>query len=163
MPLTDSFQPLGLLRIRRIEAELQVLEDANKNLSIKPLLDAGEFSTVSESLTEADVALREGKMADFLENATDKLPEGVKGLAKNFVISKDTELFQGLNRAVQYGDFVAKAVLYDHLMKEKGYSQKQALDVIKEEFVNYNRWPVGVGIIWRVSVCSGSGTTRSGS
>ena len=55
------------------------------------------------------------------------------------MITKDTALFQGLNRAVQYGDFVAKAVLYEHLMQEKGYTETQAMDVIKEEFVNYNR------------------------
>jgi len=124
---------------RRINAELEVLADANSKLSIKPLLDAGEFSTVSESLTEADLSIRDGKFGDFLEWATDRLPEPVQGLGKNFLITKDTALFQGLNRAVQYGDFVAKAVLYDHLMKEKGYSQKEALDVISEEFVNYNR------------------------
>lgn len=124
---------------RRIRAELQVLEDANKTLSIKPLLDAGEFSTVSESLTEQDQALREGKLSEFFEAAADKLPGAVQTGFKNFVITKDTALFQGLNRAVQYGDFVAKAVLYDHLTKEKGYSDKQAMDVIKEEFVNYNR------------------------
>lgn len=153
--LTDILRSLGILRVRRIEAELQVLEDANKTMSIKPLLDAGEFSTVSESLTEADVAIREGKMADFLEYAADKVPAWGQGAFKNFVITKDTALFQGLNRAVQYGDFLAKAVLYDHLMQEKGYTQEQALYLIKEEFVNYNRlsgrdseYLESMGLLW---------------
>jgi hypothetical protein len=65
---------------RRIQAELRVLQDANNSLSIKPLLDAGEFSTVSESLTEADIAIRDGKFGDFLEWATDKLPAPVQGV-----------------------------------------------------------------------------------
>lgn len=140
---------------RRIKAELQAIEDLNKSLSIKPLLDAGEFSTISESLTEADVALRDGKISEYLEIAADKLPGAAQTAFKNFVLTKDTALFQGLNRAVQYGDFVAKAVLYDHLMKSKGYSEKQAMDVIKEEFVNYNRnagrgrdYLENMGLLW---------------
>ena len=126
-------------KARRITAELRVLDDANQKLSIRPLLDAGEFSTVSESLTEADQAIREGKLSDFFEKAADRLPGGVQTAFKNFAITKDTALFQGLNRAVQYGDFVAKAVLYDHLTKVRGMTEKEAMDVIKEEFVNYNR------------------------
>lgn len=120
-------------KVRRIEAELQILEDANKNLSIKPLLDAGEFSTVSESLTEADVAIREGKFSEWLEIAADKVPTFAQGAFKNFVITKDTALFQGLNRAVSYGDFVAKAVLYDHLTKVRKIPVEQALKTVKGE------------------------------
>jgi hypothetical protein len=139
----------------RIKAELKALEDANATMSIKPLIDAGEFSTVSESLTEADQAIRDGKLSEYLEIAADKLPGAAQTAFKNFVITKDTALFQGLNRAVQYGDFVAKAVLYEHLMQEKGKSQKYAMDVIKEEFVNYNRlagrgrdYLENIGLLW---------------
>lgn len=126
-------------KARRIKAELLTLDDANAKMSIWPLIEAGEFSTVSESLTEEDQAIREGKLSDYFEKASDNLPGGVQTAFKNLAITKDTALFQGLNRAVQYGDFVAKAVLYEHLQKQKGKSQKEAMDVIKEEFVNYNR------------------------
>ena len=71
------------------------------------------------------------------------------------MITKDTALFQGLNRAVQYGDFIAKAVLYDHLTQNKGMSKEDALKVIAEEFVNYNRLPgrsrdfvESMGLLW---------------
>jgi hypothetical protein len=60
---------------------------------------------------------------------------------KNALITKDTALFQGLNRMVQYGDFVAKAVLYDHLTEEKKQDKQEAMDEIFEEFVPYNRLP----------------------
>jgi len=39
----------------------------------------------------------------------------------------------------QYGDFIAKAILYDHLTKNKGQDKEKVLDRISEEFVNYNR------------------------
>lgn len=142
-------------KANRIKAQLMALEDANKRLSIKPLIDAGEFSTVSENLTEADQAIREGKLSDFMEKAVEKLPGFVQTAGKNILITKDTALFQGMNRMIQYGDFVAKAVLYDHLIKEKGMPETEVMDVLAEEFVNYNRLPgrgrdylESVGLLW---------------
>ncbi len=90
-----------------------------------------------------------------MEIAADKVPTFAQGAFKNFVITKDTALFQGLNRAVSYGDFVAKAVLYDHLMQTRGYTHEEAMRIIKEEFVNYNRlagrdrdYLEGIGMMW---------------
>ena len=39
--------------------------------------------------------------------------QGVSDVAKNVLMTKDSTVFRGLNRFVQYGDFVGKAVLYD--------------------------------------------------
>jgi hypothetical protein len=139
----------------RISARIQALEDANRQLSIAPLLEAGELSTISENLTEADTAVREGKISDYLEKAADALPGFVGDAAKTVMITKDSALFKGLNRAVQYGDFTAKAVLYDHLTQRQGMSQEEALRVISEEFVNYDRlagrgreYLESMGLIW---------------
>lgn len=124
---------------RRITAQIEMLEKAEKQFSIAPLIEAGEFNTISESLTEADQALHNGKFSDWIEKQADKLPSVVGNGAKTLMITKDSALFQGLNRAVQYGDFMAKAVLYDHLTQTRGMSQDEALRVIREEFVMYNR------------------------
>jgi len=138
-----------------LAARVQMLEEANKRLSIAPLLEAGEFSTISENLTEADVAIREGRWADYMEKAVEKLPDWASTGAKNLLITKDTALFQGLNRMVQYGDFVAKAALYEHLIEKKGMEKQAALDKIFEEFVPYNRLPgrgrdflESMGLMW---------------
>ena len=140
---------------KRLEAQIEALGSANEKLSIAPLLKAGEFSTISENLTEADVSIREGQWADYLEKSLDKLPGGVNTVAKNLLITKDTALFQGLNRMVQYGDFIAKAVLYDHLTQKKGMDSETALEEIMEEFVQYNRLPgrgrdflESMGLLW---------------
>lgn len=73
---------------------------------------------------------------------------------KNLLITKDTALYRGLNRSVQYGDFIAKAVLYDH-MAEQGVDQRTILDTLAEEFVNYNRlagrgrdFLESIGLLW---------------
>jgi len=50
-------------------------------------------------------------------------------------------LFRGLEKSVQYGDFISKAILYDHLTKKMGKTQAEALASVTEEFVNYDRLP----------------------
>lgn len=99
-------------------ARIRVLEEANTRLSIAPLIKAGEFSTISENLTEDDVAIREGKWAERIEALVNKLPDTGQDIARNVLMTKDSAVFQSLNRMVQYGDFIAKAVLYDHLMEK---------------------------------------------
>ena len=49
------------VRLRKLETELKALEDSSRRMSIWPLIEAGEFSTISEGLTEADAAIGEGK------------------------------------------------------------------------------------------------------
>ena len=151
----------------RIGAQIQALEDANRKLSIAPLIEASEFTTVSEDLTEADVAIREGRWAEHLEELVKKgtsvLPQEVaQGLMtglKNALPAKDTAFFQALNRMVSYGDFIAKAVLCDHLMERKvkkgEMGEEELLQVIRQEFVAYNRAPgrvrdalEGLGLAW---------------
>jgi hypothetical protein len=99
----------------RLQAQIQSLEDDNRRLSIAPLLEAGEFNTIAESLTEADQLSMGRSLFDQIEKAADKLPGAGASVVKNVMITKDSALFKGLNRAVQFGDFTAKAVLYDHL------------------------------------------------
>ena len=45
---------------RKIKAQIQSREDASKRMSIWPLIEAGEFSTISEGLTEQDAAIGQG-------------------------------------------------------------------------------------------------------
>jgi hypothetical protein len=129
------------LQVRRLEAEKRSLEDSNKRMSIWPLIEAGEFSTISEGLTEADAAIGQGKWVEHIENVMERIPSQLGTVGRYAVISRDTALFKGMSRAVQYGDFLAKAVLYDHLTKREGLSHDNAMRKVTEEFVNYNLLP----------------------
>ena len=124
---------------RRLTSRITALKAANDSLTIAPLIKAGEFSTISENLDEADVAIREGNLFGHLEKAVEKLPGWAPTVAKNLLITKDTALFKGMSRFIQYGDFVAKAVLYDHLTKKGKQTEREILDLMFEEFVPYNR------------------------
>lgn len=144
------------LEIRKLKAEMQSIEDAHRRLSIYPLIAAGEFSSISDgTLTHDDIKLTDGRMSEYFEQLVDRLPDAVKTAGRYAIVGRDTALFQGLQRAVEYGDFLGKAVLYDELTQRKAMTKEQALAVITDEFVNYNRLPgrfrgaaEGLGLFW---------------
>ena len=72
---------------RRIRAELQVLEDTLNQTSLKPLLDAGEFSTIAEDMDTCDREFREGRLQDFFQKAADKVPGSAQTVVKNLLIT----------------------------------------------------------------------------
>jgi hypothetical protein len=145
-----------LVKKRKLEAEIQSITDAHKRLSIWPLVQAGEFSSIADVGMQAeDLELTSGKLASFIERQVDKLPEGVRNAGRYALITKDTALFRGLQKSVQYGDFIAKAVLFDDLVGRQKLSREQALARITEEFVNYDRLPgrfrsylENMGLLW---------------
>jgi len=107
-------------------------------MSIWPLIEAGEFTTISEGLTDADRALMDGRFIDWLEGKAADLPGGLSTVARYAMVSRDTALYQGLARGVQYSDFIAKAVYYDFLTENRGSSKADALAKVTEEFINYD-------------------------
>ena len=122
---------------RKIKAEIQAIQDGYKRLSIYPILH--ELSSITDAgISHETTLMVEGKLSAAVERWVDKLPKDIKTAGRYGIISKDTALFKGLQRAVQYGDFLAKAVLYDDLVKRQGKTKEYALGRIMDEFVNYD-------------------------
>ncbi len=125
-------------------------------MSIWPLIEAGEFTSIADVGMQAeDLELTSGKLASYIERMVDKLPESVRTAGRYALITKDTALFRGLQKSVQYGDFIAKAVLFDDLTKRQKKTKEEALIRITEEFVNYDRLPgrfrsylENMGLLW---------------
>ena len=139
----------------KLEAKLKAIDDSNRRMSIWPLIEAGEFSTISDGQNEVDNAVREGKWADYIKNIGEKLPSPVLTTAKYAFVAQDTALYKGLDRAIKYGDFLSKAIVYEHMIKKQNKSQNEALDEIREEFVAYNFLPgrarsfaESIGLTW---------------
>ncbi len=129
-----------MIKGRRISAELRTITDSFSRLSIWPLIQAGEFSTVADvGNTADDLELSSGKYSQWFEKQLEKAPDGVRTMARYGYVARDTSLFQGLQKAVQYGDFIAKAVLYDDLTERKKLTSAEALGRITDEFINYDR------------------------
>lgn len=138
----------------KLEAELRTIQDSYRRMSIWPLIKAGELSAISHDVSQDDMLLT-GKFEEYFDKLADKLPAPLKTVGRYALITKDTALFQGLSKSVEYGDFIAKAILYDHLTQKKGLSKEEALGRITEEFVNYDRLPgrfrgyaEGIGMLW---------------
>lgn len=125
---------------RKLQTEIQAINDSHKRMSIWPLIEAGEFTGISDAgMTRAEIQLTSGRLQAYMEQAAAKLPGGLATAGRYALVTKDTALFHGLQKAVEYGDFLAKATLYDDLVQRKGLSSKQALARVTEEFVNYDR------------------------
>ncbi len=126
--------------LARLKAEKQAVYDAEKRMSIHPLIEAGEFAAISEGLTEQDETFLRGRYIDRVRELAEKIPEKLGTIGRYAVVSESTALFRGMAKAVQYGDFIAKAALYDHL-RAKGKTEEQALYQVRDEFVGYNFLP----------------------
>jgi hypothetical protein len=107
-----------LVSICRLQNEIRSITDSYKRMSIWPLIEAGEFSAISNGqVTAEDLAIADGKWTNWLERKVASLPDAIRTPVRYALITRDTALFQGLARSVQYGDFVAKAILFDDLTK----------------------------------------------
>jgi len=127
-------------KVAILKQQIQVLEDENERFSVSPLVKEGAYKNISEGITELDVSITDGKFGDWVESKLNKLPTGVQTVAKYGLLSKDTALYKGANKAVQYGDFVAKSIYYDDL-KAKGLTHGVAMVKVNEEFINFSLLP----------------------
>ena len=138
------------------QGEIRAILDANRRLSIWPLVEAGELSSISDTgISHEEVLLSSGKFGQYFDQLTDRLPDSMKTTAKYGMITRDTALFQGLQKSVEFGDFLAKAVLFDHLTINKKMDKAEALARVGEEFVNYDRnagrqrgYLEDIGLLW---------------
>lgn len=122
---------------RLLEDRIQVIDDLNAKMTIAPMIQVGAYKQLSEGITDMDLSLTNGGLADWLETQAEKLPDTMSSIAKTGLVSKSSDLYQAANRATQYGDFLAKSIYYDHLLS-KGLSEMEAMKIVNEEFVNFS-------------------------
>lgn len=153
-----------------LEAQVKHLSDALNNSPIHPLVEAGMFSNISSAAGYE----QQGLDKDFTFRNTLKQKLGIEEMMEDFdnsgigrainniLISEGSDTFAFMEKSLDYGDFVAKFVLYDHLTKDKGLTSKEALSITLEEFVNYsmNRGALfdyanAMGLTWFMSYATG--------
>ena len=146
---------------KELKQEILTIKATLKNNPIKPLVDAGLFTSIIEEISDDDLVSNRGKerfMPD--ENSAfgkfiSKIPTVVKEGGKTLYMTEETGLFRLMLIATQYSDFVARATRYNYLVETKGMSSEQAIKMVLDDFVNYNRISgrglrrLGrVGVIW---------------
>lgn len=152
----DMFAETNPLKKQHLKSEVESIKDSFKRLDIYPLLEAGEFSSISDSVTTGDLdSLTSGKLDEYIGSVLDRMPDGLKTAGRYLTVAKDTALFKAMQRATDYGDFIAKAIIYTDLTTRKNRSTEQALAQITDEFVNYDKLPgrgrqylENMGLLW---------------
>lgn len=122
----------------------------------KDLLKAGEYNTIADlGDMDDDILLSTGKWGEYVEKKVDNLPDGLKEGGRQALISKDTSMYRMLEKGTQYGDFVAKAILYNYLKNQKKMKPEDALSKVRYEYVNYDMLPgrtreylENIGLLW---------------
>lgn len=147
---------LNQYKINAVQNQIRALEESVRNLEIMPLVRAGEYNTIADvGDTPADLQLSMGRWGDYIEDKVNQLPKSIRTAGKYAIISRDTALYRGLEKGVQYGDFIAKAILYKHLMSQPLANENRVLDRIRYEFVNYDmlagrsrEYLENIGLLW---------------
>lgn len=148
---TDEYQK-GLL-----EARIETLRNSYQGMqTIRPLIEQGEMSTVADlGIKPDEVEISDGQLGQWFEEKLGELPEPLNTLSRTLAVTKDTTLYQALEKSVQYGDFVAKSILYDDLINRRGWTGEAAMRRIKEEFVDYDKFRgrqrqylESIGLMW---------------
>lgn len=153
-----------------LTARIKHLSDAIKNSPINPLVEAGMFSNISSAAGYE----QQGLNKDFTVRSRlkDKLgltdwfdafdDSGFGRFVNNLLISDGSDTSKFMEKSLDYGDFVAKFVLYEHLTKKSAINSRAALDIALEEFVNYsmNRGATfdylnTMGLTWFMSYATG--------
>lgn len=145
------------IRLNTLRAKLQNELSLVNSLGLSgELIAAGEYNTIADlGDTQDDILLSTGRWGEYIENKVKKLPNLAKNIGKQVILSKDTSLYRMMEKGTQYGDFVAKAILYKYLKNTRGLTPEQALSKVRYEFVNYDMLPgrsreylENIGILW---------------
>jgi len=97
--------------------ELTYLVNKMNNNSVKPLIDAGLYTAISEDLSNEDLH-KEGYIDDLVSKYTDKAPKGLMDTLNALYIAKNTPAFKALLMTMQQSDFAARYSTYYKLINQ---------------------------------------------
>lgn len=141
---------------RRLQLLIDAKQTAIDKMSISPLLKEGEFNVISNDRSKPDeMRFTDGNLGDWIDQMANSLPNPIRDLVRYGLITKDTPIYKVLEKSVQYGDFVAKSILYDFLIKERSKTPEYAVRFVREEFVDYDKsmgrtrqYLESMGLLW---------------
>lgn len=139
------------------QRKISELKDSQARNPVADLIKAGLLPTIAEDLGQQDNYSLKDKLLNKMDEYTSGIPDSVKRVAKEVILSRDSNVYFLLNRSIQYGDFVAKYSLYKHLTTRKSnpMDKDSALNRVMDEFVNYDVLPSrtrfyldAIGLTW---------------
>lgn len=128
--------------IKKLEGDVAILRDRMSTNPINDLMDAGVFQTIIEDLDQQDdnnFSYKE-RISDQIDKYTSRVPEGVKTVAREVLMTKRSKMYKGLAHLTQVSDLAARYALYNHLVsrKKNPMTREAAINQVVEQFVNYD-------------------------
>lgn len=143
----------------KYQVELNALEKTLSKNPVLPLVNEGILTNIASAS-----GVEENNPYGLINTAQTKLgfnkfKQTTIGKAwGNIMVQEGSKTHSFMNASLDYGDFVAKYALYTHLTKNRQFNSDRALNVIRDEFINYglNRgrvfdWANKVGLTWFLS------------
>ena len=116
-------------------AQLKLLQNKINKNPVKPLVDAGLYTSATEDLSNDDLH-KEGYLDQLSNTYFKKLPKGVKDVLNTLYMTKETESFRMLLLAMQYSDFAARYSTYYNLIAN-GVPKDKAIKQVLDNQINY--------------------------
>lgn len=131
----EARQRAGTLTKQELR-KLNTIKNNLVNSPVKDLVDEGFYTTIIEE-TE-----RGGDTGSYFNRAAkkklNKLPKVFSDGVDLLYITENTKLFKLVEKSIQASDFAARYAQY-HLLVEKGKPKKDAVNIVRDNFINYNK------------------------
>lgn len=124
------------------EDYVATIADLKESLMRNPIafmVEAGLLSTIVEdvSLTESRGTVKEALLDKLIPAPLKGANNALIDAGKFITITQGSSSYQFLADALEAGDFVAKFILYNQLMRD-GMDATSAMHKVRSEFINYN-------------------------
>lgn len=133
----------GIIQGSTAEMEQRVvdLKDTMSRSPVRPLVEAGMFSSIIEDIETVDDGFSyKSKLVRKVDQLTEQVPPFVKEVGKTLYMAHDTPIYQALNHATQLSDFMARYTLHEHQTKrtKNPLGHEESLQKVSEAFINYD-------------------------
>ena len=123
----------------KLEAKSRLLLENNNRNPVKPMMVGGIFTSLSEA---SDTVQDDSpfSLASRIKRWTklDKVESSTPSIVQNILMTNGSMTHTHMMNIMNYGDFVAKYAYYQHLTRNLQRDSEHAMDIIRDEFVNYN-------------------------
>ena len=123
----------------KLEAKSRLLLENNNRNPVKPMMVGGIFTSLSET---SDTIQDDSpfSLASRIKRWTklDRVESATPSIVQNILMTNGSMTHTHMMNIMNYGDFVAKYAYYQHLTQNLQRDSEHAMDIIRDEFVNYN-------------------------
>lgn len=123
---------------KKLESKRAVLRQDLLNNPVRELMEAGMYSAIVDDVEVGEhVAVTKDWLDKKLEPLTERTPEAVKAVAKNFMLTHDTKAYKVMRDVAQISDFAARYSLHKHNLAN-GMKKEDSYNDIRTTFVDYD-------------------------